>query len=50
MKGLTNWCKAHRKAYIMIVYGVGLAIGFGLGYQVCLEIHSLGSRSVGVFV
>jgi len=46
---ITAWSKEHPKAYIAIVYVIGVALGFGLGYQVCLWVHHLQAVSVYVY-
>lgn len=49
MKAINAWCKKHDKLYIIFVYGVGLAIGFGAGFQVGLWKQGLQSIAVQVY-
>jgi len=49
MRGLRSWCRKHYKAYVVIVYIIGVLLGFGTGYQVCLEINQLQHIAVSVF-
>ena len=48
MKGLVVWCRKHDKAYVVIIYVIGLALGFGFGYQACLHLHSWQSMVISI--